>query len=153
MMMKKSMFAATLFAVVAFSAYAQGDASLYEIPNGHFTEWTTDCGSTDQRNSVSGNGVTGTSAGLTKRPGEEPASWSASNFRYSDLNFRPIWAELSQATGLVSKGTSGALLTNKDIQAGRTPTMHIAGFLSLNTPWIFIKQKDYWEMGTYGVLL
>lgn len=151
MMMKKSMFAATLFAVVAFSAYAQGDASLYEIPNGHFTEWTTDCERTDQRNSLDGNGATGISAGLTKRPGEEPASWSASNFRFSELGtFTTIGSKLSQATGLVSKGTSGALLVNKDIQAGRTPTMHIAGFLSLNTPWIFIKREDYWEMGTYG---
>ena len=142
------MFAATLFAVVAFSAYAQGDASLYEIPNGHFTEWTTDCGSTYQANCNHGNGDwtgagSGSPLGMTKRPGTEPACWSASNFSASMWKTpRPAKEIVVNESGLVRSNATHVLLSNAKAEGTgsyfgtQKYSAVVPGFVSLATPWI-----------------
>ena len=158
------MFAATLFAVVAFSAYAQGDASLYEIPNGYFTEWTTDCGSTYQANCNHGNGDwtgagSGSPLGMTKRPGTEPAYWSASNFSAS--MWKTPWPAkeiVVNESGLVRSNATHVLLSNAKAEGTGSYlgtreeySAVVPGFVSLATPWIrCVANTNEWIGGVYG---
>ena len=115
--------------------------SAQQLLNSSFTDWKTECGSSDQ---INGDGV----ATARQRPGVEPTDWNGSNVRQ---------VVMIEATSdkLVTKEKSGytsnsVCLTNIKVTAFGFGAV-APGYITFGTPWVYagIPLTDC-DGGTYG---